>query len=145
MGRRLERTLHVVDLLRATLVEPRADEAAALDALLDVADSSMTYRRRYLGAALAAPVLDLLLVDETNPRGSSSSSASSRSTSAICRAPRPRPSRSAEERLAAGALARVRLADVERLAVVAPDGTRARARRAPREPGRGPARASPTC
>ena len=55
-------------LLRTTLVETRADEAAALDAVLEVADSAITYRRRYLGSALAEPVLDLLLIDETNPR-----------------------------------------------------------------------------
>ena len=28
----------------------------------------MTYRRRYLATLLAAPVVDLLLADETNPR-----------------------------------------------------------------------------
>jgi uncharacterized circularly permuted ATP-grasp superfamily protein/uncharacterized alpha-E superfamily protein len=124
MGRRLERTLHVVDLLRATLVEPRADEAAALDAVLDVADSSVTYRRRYLGAALAEPVLDLLLVDETNPRGVVFQLGVLEEHVRHLPRAEAAPFRSPEERLAAGALARVRLADVERLAVVGPDGTR---------------------
>src|SRR5262249_44543680 len=31
-------------------------------------DSSMTYRRRYLATMQIAPVVDLLLTDETNPR-----------------------------------------------------------------------------
>ena len=43
-------------------------EAPLLEALLDVADSGMTYRRRYRATLLPAPVLDLLLTDETNPR-----------------------------------------------------------------------------
>jgi uncharacterized alpha-E superfamily protein len=45
-----------------------ATENAALEALLEVADSIMTYRSRYLARVQLAPVLDLLLMDETNPR-----------------------------------------------------------------------------
>ena len=39
-----------------------------LEALLEVADSVMTYRSRYCSRFQLAPVLDLLLTDETNPR-----------------------------------------------------------------------------
>ena len=39
-----------------------------LEALLEVADSIMTYRSRYLARVQLGPVLDLLLTDETNPR-----------------------------------------------------------------------------
>ena len=39
-----------------------------LEALLEVADSIMTYRSRYLARVQLAPVLDLLLTDESNPR-----------------------------------------------------------------------------
>jgi uncharacterized circularly permuted ATP-grasp superfamily protein/uncharacterized alpha-E superfamily protein len=73
IGRHLERLLVTVGLLRAVLVEvhatdePRA-EAPMLEALLEIADSAMTYRRRYLGNPEAAPVLDLLLADDANPR-----------------------------------------------------------------------------
>jgi uncharacterized alpha-E superfamily protein len=35
---------------------------------LEIADSVMTYRRRYFAHPLWPPVLDLLLADETNPR-----------------------------------------------------------------------------
>jgi uncharacterized alpha-E superfamily protein len=35
---------------------------------LEISDSSMTYRSRYLSAPQFAPVIDLLLADETNPR-----------------------------------------------------------------------------
>ncbi len=70
MGRRLERSLHTLGLLRGTLVanSPGIHEAPLLDALLEIADSALTFRRRYLGSLHAAPVLDLLLVDENNPR-----------------------------------------------------------------------------
>jgi uncharacterized circularly permuted ATP-grasp superfamily protein/uncharacterized alpha-E superfamily protein len=69
MGRRLERAVNLVMLLRATLVEVSAREAAVIDAVLDVADSGMTYRRRYPASIQAAPAVDLLLADDSNPRG----------------------------------------------------------------------------
>ena len=39
-----------------------------LEMLLEVCDSSMTYRSRYFTVLQAAPVLDLLMNDEANPR-----------------------------------------------------------------------------
>ena len=39
-----------------------------LDWLLDLADSSVTYRSRYLAAPEWLPVLDMLVRDEANPR-----------------------------------------------------------------------------
>jgi len=68
MGRRIERSLATLTLLRATLVNVPAREAPLLEAVLEVGDSVMTYRRRYMTSLQAAPVLDLLLVDESNPR-----------------------------------------------------------------------------
>jgi uncharacterized circularly permuted ATP-grasp superfamily protein/uncharacterized alpha-E superfamily protein len=65
-GRRLERGLSVAKLLRSTpMVEP---SAAILEPVLEIADSLMTYRRRYFTAPQWAGVLDLLLRDESNPR-----------------------------------------------------------------------------
>jgi uncharacterized alpha-E superfamily protein len=40
-----------------------------LEPVLEIADSVMTYRRRYFSGAQLASVLELLLTDETNPRG----------------------------------------------------------------------------
>ena len=68
MGRRLERSLQSMNLLRSTLVTARPDESPVLEALLEIADSSMTYRNRYQTTPRLAPVLDLLMTDETNPR-----------------------------------------------------------------------------
>ena len=39
-----------------------------LEMLLEVCDSAMTYRSRYFTTMQAAPVLDLLMNDESNPR-----------------------------------------------------------------------------
>ena len=65
MGRRLERALNLVLTLRATLTSAHADrEAPLLESLLEVADSGITYRRRYLASLHVAPVLDLLLTDD---------------------------------------------------------------------------------
>jgi uncharacterized alpha-E superfamily protein len=47
---------------------PRSEEGPLLEALLEIADSSMTYRRRYLSGVQAAAVLDLLIADDSNPR-----------------------------------------------------------------------------
>jgi len=68
MGRRLERGTHIVALLRDTGLIERSADSPLLEALLDVADSAMTYRRRYLASMELAPVVDLLLTDQTNPR-----------------------------------------------------------------------------
>ena len=68
MGRRLERALSTLRLLRTTLVGRATALAPLLEAILEIADSSMTYRYRYMTSLQSAPVLDLLLIDETNPR-----------------------------------------------------------------------------
>lgn len=68
IGRRLERSLQLVELLRHGLAGAITDEKASLDMLLQIADSAITYRTRYYTAMQADLVLDLLLVDEANPR-----------------------------------------------------------------------------
>src|SRR5690606_6311493 len=66
MGRRIERALHGCGALRTLLVT--AKDTAVFDTALEMADSTITYRARYGGHAAFEPLLDLLLVDETNPR-----------------------------------------------------------------------------
>lgn len=68
IGRRLERAIHTVGLIRRTLVPKRASEELLLEAVLEVADVLRTYRWRYPAGLQAAPFLDLLMVDEDNPR-----------------------------------------------------------------------------
>jgi uncharacterized alpha-E superfamily protein len=68
MGRRLERAMSTLTLLHSTCVAPSSDEGAVLEMVLEIADSSMTYRSRYLTTLQMIPVLDLLLTDDSNPR-----------------------------------------------------------------------------
>ena len=47
MGRKIERAQHTVGLLQSTLTPSvKAEESTLLEALLEIADSSMTYRTR---------------------------------------------------------------------------------------------------
>jgi uncharacterized alpha-E superfamily protein len=68
LGRRLERALQMAELLRAGIAEVPPDAQPYLNVLLQVADSSITYRTRYLSVLRTDLVLQLLLADESNPR-----------------------------------------------------------------------------
>jgi uncharacterized circularly permuted ATP-grasp superfamily protein/uncharacterized alpha-E superfamily protein len=68
IGRRIERAVATMHLLQSTLIDVLEREGPLLEAVLEIADSLMTYRRRYMTTLQAAPVLDLLLADESNPR-----------------------------------------------------------------------------
>ena len=70
MGRRMTRSLNLSQLLLATLREGQseANDGARLLFILELADSFITYRSRYRLNPMTAPVLDLLIVDESNPR-----------------------------------------------------------------------------
>ena len=65
MGRRVERLSTMCSALAVAMDEGRAHD---LDWLLDLADSSITYRSRYLTAPEWLPVLDMIVRDEGNPR-----------------------------------------------------------------------------
>jgi uncharacterized alpha-E superfamily protein len=117
MGRRMERGTWIALLLDACLVETGDAESARLEALLEVADSAITYRRRYRGELQAVPVLDLLLSDETNPRSLVFQLAALEQHLAHVRGGGAE--RTLDERLALAALARVRLGDVAELCEVA--------------------------
>ncbi len=71
MGRKLERCRRYLQLLSNTLGTVLIDEQCEtrlLQVLLGIGDCSMTYHRRYGGRLQPAPVIDLFLCDETNPR-----------------------------------------------------------------------------
>jgi len=67
-GRRLERGLSVLKLLQATVAVQNSQPGAALETVLEIADSVMTYRRQYFAAPQLSRVLMLLLQEESNPR-----------------------------------------------------------------------------
>jgi uncharacterized alpha-E superfamily protein len=68
LGRRLERAIYLTRQLRQITAPLAEQEWPFLDCLLEVADSSMTYRTRYYTTLQPLAVLDVLMADETNPR-----------------------------------------------------------------------------
>ena len=125
VGRRLERALQTLGFIRSTLVNVTGNEGPLLEALLEIADSAMTYRRRYMSGVAPAAVLDLLIADEDNPR----SVAFQLVTLSRCLDALPRGETnamvSAEQRVLAASLARLRTANLDRLAMEIVDGRRA--------------------
>jgi uncharacterized alpha-E superfamily protein len=68
LGRRLERAMYSLRQVRE-ITKPLAEsEWPLLEYLLEVADSSMTYRSRYFTTLQPVAVLDVLMADDTNPR-----------------------------------------------------------------------------
>ncbi len=68
IGRHLERAVNTITLLCGVFVPAGARSGSALEALLAIAHSLKTYRRRYRSRVESGAVLDLLLLDESNPR-----------------------------------------------------------------------------
>lgn len=68
MGCRVERALSLASFLAHCLRSPEADNPSLLELVLEIADSSLTYRSRYNVVPNMAAVYDLVLMDDTNPR-----------------------------------------------------------------------------
>ena len=70
MGRRIERALLLIVLCRSSLVAVQDEwiEDLLLESVLAAAESLITYRSRYRAALHFPTVLELLLLDEGNPR-----------------------------------------------------------------------------
>ncbi|NDC63447.1 MAG: hypothetical protein EBZ59_05555 [Planctomycetia bacterium] len=130
MGRRIERAFAAIQLLRGSLVPPRptfgpeADSPRLEEMLLEIFDSSMTYRNRYLGTLEAAPLIDLLVIDETNPRSIGFQLAALSDHVAHLPEDDSSPVLSGERRASMAATGLLRLADVTALAAVDADGAR---------------------
>jgi uncharacterized alpha-E superfamily protein len=120
IGRRLERALNLESLLRATVVPVSGplEEAALCESVLGVTDSLMAYRRRYRTGMRVAPLLDLVLQDESNPRAMGYQLA--RLHELVGELPRATAIRyrTPQERLVLEAITDLRLADLDRLAQV---------------------------
>jgi uncharacterized circularly permuted ATP-grasp superfamily protein/uncharacterized alpha-E superfamily protein len=124
LGRRIERALGMVSLLRSTLYVPTANEHTVLEALLEIADSSMTYRNRYATNLQVVPSVDLLMIDETNPRSVGFQLAAL--AEHVKRVPRQQadPLLTSEQRLVISMLSSIQLADVHALGEIDASGTR---------------------
>jgi len=124
IGRRIERGLQTLRVIRGLLVDAQSDVLPRLEAMLEIADSSMTYRYRYLTTLQLAPVLDLVLADESNPRAvgfqlmalSEHVRSLARDESDVVR--------TSEQKLVLSAQASLRLADVESFCTVNGEGDR---------------------
>jgi uncharacterized alpha-E superfamily protein len=68
IGRRLERAVYLTRQLREVVTPLSQDDWPFLEILLEVADSSVSYRTRYFTTLQPLAVLDLLMSDEMNPR-----------------------------------------------------------------------------
>ncbi len=68
MGLRIERAIYLGTLLDNALHSPDANNPSMLEAILEVADSSITYRSRYSLLPHISAVFDLVLLDDKNPR-----------------------------------------------------------------------------
>jgi uncharacterized alpha-E superfamily protein len=66
LGRRIERTIATCRFIQQFAYGPLAD--GGLDTLLELCDSQITYRARYVMIAARAPVIDLVALDPENPR-----------------------------------------------------------------------------
>lgn len=68
LGLRIERATSLCTFLDCSLRSPEADNPSVLETVLEVADSTLTYRSRYNLLPNTAAVYDLVLLDDTNPR-----------------------------------------------------------------------------
>jgi uncharacterized circularly permuted ATP-grasp superfamily protein/uncharacterized alpha-E superfamily protein len=123
MGRRLERVSFITRLLRDTIVEPGADPVL-LEAVLEIADSSLTYRRRYLTHLETHAVADLLLADESNPRAVAFQLALIEQHLGALPRDAAHPNRNYDQRLLLKLRTSIQLADLVEMCSVPPDRRR---------------------
>ncbi len=116
IGRRIERAVQMTELLRNGLAPEGPTDGGVLEAILEIADSSITYRSRYLTSLQTDLVLDLLVVDEANPRSIAFQLARVREHIDQLPGSQNTTRRPAEARLALSLLTAVQLADVRELA-----------------------------
>jgi uncharacterized circularly permuted ATP-grasp superfamily protein/uncharacterized alpha-E superfamily protein len=122
VGRRLERAVHMLDLLSGVLPSSEGPGTPSLEVLLEISDSTMTYRSRYQSTPQFAPVWDLLLVDESNPRSLGFQLAALADHMDMLAAHRRVTFLGPEQRLTVWLTGAVRTVEVERLCVADEDG-----------------------
>jgi uncharacterized alpha-E superfamily protein len=116
LGRRLEHPLQTSILIHNTLESKGGGDDAVLEALLEICEAVMTYRSRYFSRMQVAPVLDLLVADETNPRSVHFQVARSATHVDQLASDRDDPESHADHVLATALVAHLRGADVQEIA-----------------------------
>ncbi|MCQ8181466.1 circularly permuted type 2 ATP-grasp protein [Methylomonas sp. SURF-1] len=126
IGRRLERGLQLVSLLRTAFAEPQSEaaETRLIESLLDSSDNLICYRQHYRANLELTPFLELLLLDPNNPRSLAYQIA--RLQEHVGKLPREAGNRriNAEERLLLEASCILHIANIEELQSVAENGKR---------------------
>jgi uncharacterized alpha-E superfamily protein len=124
LGRRLEKSQNAIWLVQSSLTCDDNETGPVLEALLEAADSLMTYRSRYLMNLQFVAVIDLLLTDETNPRSLAYQLV--RQADDVDNLPRQQvpPQLGDDQRLAMSLLHDIRMVDVHVLADERPGGQR---------------------
>lgn len=125
IGRRMERAAQIVDLIRHGLGFEGDADSGQLEVMLEVADSSITYRSRYLTSMQPDLALDLLLLDEASPRSVAHQLARLREHIDQLPGSRSLIRRPAEARIAISLLTAVQLAEVREFMCVDEEGRRA--------------------
>lgn len=124
LGRRIERGIQIAGLAERIAIAPTDNVETYLRAWLTLSDSSQAYRSRYMTSIQTAPVVDLLVLDETNPRSLGFQVAQLEAV--LAEMPSEIPFRRPEHRKALALLTDLRLADPLALAEVGPKGHRDR-------------------
>ena len=122
IGRRIERGCQIAHLAERLAGKERETEETYLRAWLTLSDSSAAYRARYMMTAEATAVIDLLVLDETNPRSLAYQLAALEHV--LSTLPSEVPYRRAEHRRALALLTDVRLMDADGLAATDETGSR---------------------
>lgn len=68
-GRHIERVWAMTSILRVVAMQRQLATPAAFDLLLQLFDSTLTYRSLYPGRLEVPALIDLLVIEPTNPRG----------------------------------------------------------------------------
>lgn len=120
IGRRIERSLQITHILQTTLVQSCSEDDQSLlsDSMLTIVDSLMSYRRRYRYDIKIPELLDVVIYDENNPRSLAFQLTKLEQHVANLPQQNESGSRTEIERLTLETATLIRLADVNRLAMV---------------------------
>ncbi len=112
IGRRIERALQIGQLIANCFTGSQNIPAELLEAVLEVLDSLMTYRSRYMSNLQLSAVFDLVLTDETNPRSLAFQLAELDALVPSLPSDELSPNRGQHERIAMAMIHEVRMADI---------------------------------
>ena len=123
MGRRIERAGYMISLLQRFFSVRGKPDGNDLEALLEVADCTITYHARYRTTFHLEPIVDLLLLDELNPRAIGFQLASLMDHVEALPQSNTRFLRSMEEKIALSLSTQLRLADIDELMAISRKGS----------------------